>query len=53
LTIARIREAELRGDGKVHPLHHPNFCVQQPGNPTFTGPIHNLINGYWCISARL
>ncbi len=38
-------EAELRGDGKIHPLNHPNLCVQPPGKPTFTGPTHSLING--------
>jgi hypothetical protein len=38
-------EAELRGDGRVHALNHPNLGLQQPSKPTFTGPIYILING--------
>src|ERR1035441_4177011 len=38
-------EAELRGDGRVHALNHPNLGLQQPSKPTFTGPVYILING--------
>ncbi len=37
--------AELRADGRVHALNHPNLGLQQPSKPTFTGPVYILING--------
>ena len=36
---------ELRADGRVHALAHPNLGVQQPSKPTFAGPVYILING--------
>jgi hypothetical protein len=38
-------EAELRADGRVHALNHPNLGLQQPSKPTFTGPVYILLNG--------
>lgn len=42
-------EAELRGDGKVHALNHPDLGLQQPSKPAFTGPVYILIDG-GCLS---
>lgn len=41
--------AELRVDGKVHQIVDSLLAVQQPSQPTFTGPVYILIDG-GCLS---
>ncbi len=32
-------------DGKIHLVGHPNWGINQPSKPTFTGKVYILING--------
>jgi hypothetical protein len=36
---------ERRDDGKYHAIGHPNWGIQQPSKPFFSGPVYILING--------
>jgi hypothetical protein len=37
--------AEKGKDGKYHAVGHPNWGINQPNKPTFTGKVYILING--------
>ena len=39
------RVAEKGKDGKYHAVGHPNWGINQPNKPTFTGKIYIIING--------
>jgi C-terminal processing protease CtpA/Prc len=39
------RQIERGADGKYHFTGHPNWGINQPGSPGFTGKVYILING--------
>jgi hypothetical protein len=39
------KTAERGADGKFHATSHPNWGINQPSKPTFTGKVYILING--------
>jgi len=39
------KQAERGADGKFHATSHPNWGINQPSKPTFTGKVYILING--------
>jgi hypothetical protein len=39
------KQAERGADGKFHATSHPNWGINQPNKPTFTGKVYILING--------
>jgi Peptidase family S41 len=39
------KQAERGPDGKFHATSHPNWGINQPSKPTFTGKVYILING--------
>jgi hypothetical protein len=39
------RQIERGADGKYHFTGHPNWGINQPGSPAFTGKVYILING--------
>lgn len=39
------KQAERGADGKFHETSHPNWGINQPSKPTFTGKVYILING--------
>ena len=39
------KQAERGTDGKYHATSHPNWGINQPSKPTFTGKVYILING--------
>jgi C-terminal processing protease CtpA/Prc len=39
------KQAERGADGKFHATSHPNWGINQPSKPTFTGKVFILING--------
>lgn len=39
------KQAERGADGKYHATSHPNWGINQPSKPTFTGKVYIIING--------